>query len=133
MNRSSLTIALYMAAMFASGAVVGGFGHRLYTASTVTATVGRRGPEEFRRAYVHEMQTRLGLDQSQVGKLNAILDETHAKFHAFHEKHKAETDEIRDAQTEHISDILTEPQRAEFERFRAEREKRMENERKKRS
>ena len=129
MSRSSLSIAIYMVAMFISGAVVGGFGYRLYSASSVSATGGRRSPEEFRRAYVSEMSTRLRLSDTQLKQLNTILDDTRTKMHEFREKHRPEMEQIHATQVTQIRALLDDTQRAEYERIRAERERRMKNER----
>ena len=49
MKPSQLTVALYAVLTFASGTVVGLFGHRLYvTADARTKQPGPRSPEEYR-------------------------------------------------------------------------------------
>ena len=78
MKLSRAAIALYVSLVFASGAVLGVFGHRLYTVSSVSAKAVRN-PEEFRKRTMAEMQTRLKLTDDQVLKLNAIMDETRAR------------------------------------------------------
>ena len=53
MNFSRKTIALYVGLVFVSGAVLGVFGDRLYTVTTVTkAKNAKPSPEEFRRGYL---------------------------------------------------------------------------------
>lgn len=44
MTRSSISVALYVALVFASGVAVGGFGHWLYASRSVSATTGRPSP-----------------------------------------------------------------------------------------
>ena len=59
MKKSTVTAALYVALVFVSGVAVGGFSHWLYASSSVSATVRRPSPEEYRRKYVAELETRL--------------------------------------------------------------------------
>jgi hypothetical protein len=126
MNRSSLTIGVYFAAIFLCGVAVGGFAHRLYTANGVNAQVAApRNPEEFRRAQMLEMTNRLQLDQSQVQQLGQIMDETRLQYRAFKDKHRPELKAIHDAQSERIRAILNPSQLPEYERLLIERERRM--------
>src|SRR5690348_14080335 len=83
MKRWNLPIALYLFLIFVSGAVVGALGYRLYSPPQARA---RMTPEEWRRQYLSEMQTRVNLTPDQLEKLNAILDGTHTRFRAAHEK-----------------------------------------------
>lgn len=122
MKRSQVQIALYMLAVFLSGAVVGGFAHRLYMVKTVTAEPRR--PEDFRRKYVNDMRERLKLDDTQAARLNDILDRTAARFKQFREDHKQETDAIHEEQVREIRAMLNASQQADYEQFRLEREKR---------
>ena len=130
MKRSQLSIILSMFAVFGSGIVVGAYGYHSYTAKTVSATAkAPANPEEWRRRYVDEIRTRVKLDESQVGSLNTILDETRARFKDAKERHKleqkAETDRIRAEQNDKIRSLLSATQMPEFDRFREERELRM--------
>ncbi|HET8546371.1 MAG TPA: hypothetical protein VFL57_00125 [Bryobacteraceae bacterium] len=141
MSRSSLTMSVYMLAVFLSGAAVGALGHRLYTAQTVVATPdhdrpGRPSPEEFRRRYVQELQTRLDLDRDQLARLNVVLDETRDRMHAVKEKYKPEYEAVNarsrpemkaahDHQVAQIRALLkNDSQRQAYEQFLAERERR---------
>jgi hypothetical protein len=140
MNRSNLTIAVYMLSVFLSGAAVGALGYRLYSAQTVVATPdrpgGRPNPEEFRRRYVTELQTRLNLDQNQVARLNSVLDETRDRMRTVREKYKPEYDavnaksrpEMRAVHDEQVTKIRAllrdDAQRQAYEQFLAERERR---------
>lgn len=122
MKRSSLIVALLL--VFLSGLVVGAVGYRLYTAEPAAATTTERrpSPEEYRRRYVEMMKTRLRLTDEQLAQLNAILDETHELFKKYEEKSKAEKQAIREHQIAKINAMLTEEQRAEYAKIRAERE-----------
>lgn len=121
MARSNLTIAFYLLLVFGGGVAVGGFGHRLYSASPVTAKVS---PEELRRQHLSEMQTRLNLTPAQVQQVNAIMDETRSLFHEARQKQNEEFSALRERHANKIRAILTDQQRPEYEKLRAEREAR---------
>ncbi|MGH9630006.1 MAG: hypothetical protein ACRD7E_16935 [Bryobacteraceae bacterium] len=124
MRKYGLRAALYMLAVFLSGVVVGGFSHRLYTVRAVTAKPETRlSPEEWRRKYVAEMTSRLGLAPEQVSQLNLILDETKALYRSEKDRNKAETKRIHNNYLAKVRSMLSEPQRAEYELMREEREK----------
>jgi Spy/CpxP family protein refolding chaperone len=122
MKRSTLILALTL--VFLSGIVVGAVGYRLYTAEPAAATERRPSPEEFRQRYVGMMKTRLNLSEDQLGRLNAILDETREAFRQLEEKSRTEKQALRDRQVEKINAILDETQRIEYEQIRKEREER---------
>lgn len=125
MKRSNLTIALYLFLIFASGILVGAFGFRLYTGTPVNANTSRNvSPEEWRRQYLSEMQTRLKLTADQMAKLNAILDETRARFRQAHEAHDAALKQIKGRHAQAVLEMLTPEQRPEYEKLHAEREQR---------
>lgn len=126
MKSSQLTVALYAVLTFASGVVVGVAGHRLYTTtSQVRAKNAPRSPEDYRQRYVEEMRTRLKLSDRQVTDMNAVLDSTRDRFRQLREKERPEVKAIQDDQVEHIRALLSADQRTEYEKMRAEREKRM--------
>ena len=110
MNFSRKTIALYVGLVFVSGAVLGVFGDRLYTVTTVTQGQERHAklsPEEYRRGYIGFMQKRLSLTEPQVTKLGLIFDETRARMNEVHERTIPDQQEIQKAQTEKIRAMLT--------------------------
>ena len=124
MNFSRKSIALYVGLVFVSGGVLGVFGDRLYTVTTVTkAKNAKLTPEEFRHGYIGFMQKRLSLTEPQVIKLGLIFDETRARMNEIHERAIPEQQEIQKAQTEKIREMLTPAQQSEFEIVRKEREK----------
>lgn len=120
MNRLSLPFWLYGLLIFSGGAAVGALGHRLYSASSVTATAGPLRPDEWRKRFVGEMKTRVELDDSQMDRLNVILDESKQLFDQVRSKYHPEMKAIYDAQVQRINDILTEKQRAEYAKIREE-------------
>lgn len=131
MKPGRFKVAIYLLLVFVSGVAVGAFSLHLYNANSVSARTSRpRNPEEYRKKYLGEMQTRLGLNAEQAAKLDSILDRTRNKFDELRERSKPEMDAIQKDQTNQINEILSETQRAEYEKLRKERE---ENRRKSRS
>jgi hypothetical protein len=139
MRKSALTVASSLFAVFVSGAVVGAFGHRLYTVRSVNAGAELRSPapakpnpEEFRRKYTEELRTRLNLDEPQLAKLDTILDHTRDRFHKMREQirerskelSKAEFGKIRQEQRGEIRAMLKPEQQPEYEKILQERENR---------
>jgi hypothetical protein len=124
MKKSGFIVALYLLLTFSSGVAIGGFGFWLYTSRSVSAGSGRLSPEEYRKRYVQEMETRLKLTPDQLQKLSLILDSTRALFKEVAEKHRPEFDAIQQHQTRQIRAILNPDQQAEYEKLRAEREAR---------
>ena len=126
MNFTRKTIALYVGLVFVSGAVLGVFGDRLYTVTTVTkAKNAKPSPEEFRRGYLGFMQKRLGLSDAQVTHLGLILDETRARMNEVHDRTIPEQQEIQKAQSEKIRALLTPAQQTEYDVVVKERRERM--------
>src|SRR5258708_1946234 len=119
MKLSKATIALYVALVFASGALLGVFGERLHSATVVNA---RKSPEAFRKEMVAEWQKRMSLNDEQVTKLNIILDETRSQFHEARQKMDPEMQAIRHGQQDKIRAMLKPEQRAEYEQRLLDRE-----------
>jgi hypothetical protein len=126
MNFSRKSIALYVGLVFVCGGVLGVFGDRLYTVTTVTkAKNARPTPEEFRRSYLAVMQKRLGLNEQQVTSLGLILDDTRARMNEVNQRTIPEQKEIQKTQTEKIRALLTLAQQAEYEVLLKERRQKM--------
>jgi Spy/CpxP family protein refolding chaperone len=121
MKRSNGIIALYVAAVFGGGAVTGAFGHYLWTETTVSATTKRK-PEDFRRAYISEMRSRLSLSDEQASQIEKILDRTRERYREFRERTKPEMDQIHNDQTNDIKSVLRPEQMIEYDKMRIERE-----------
>lgn len=127
MKRSGLAAALYVVLVFVSGAVVGIFGYRLYTARTVSASVSVvPKPADYRKKYVEEMISRLHLTQEQIVQLGTILDESRNRFNEEHNRSKQQLAQIHEDQVQKVHEILTPAQVPEYEKFRIEREKQRE-------
>jgi hypothetical protein len=119
---SRWTIALYVGLVFASGVLVGVYGHRFVDLTAVSANA-RRNPEEFRKRFTAEMKSRLVLTGDQVTQLNDVLDSTHIEFQNTRDSIEPALAKIREQQHQRILEILkTEQQRAEYEKMRLERE-----------
>jgi CHASE3 domain sensor protein len=126
MKRSNFYIGLYLFLVFLSGILVGAIGHRLYSAQVVNATrTASRSSEDYRKHYVEEMSSRLKLRADQVQQLNAVLDQTRKEFHAVREKFEPAMKVVQDEQTTRINAMLDDAQRAEYQRMREERAKRL--------
>ncbi len=122
MRRPTLTIVLYLAIVFASGVLVGAYGYRFVI--PVAAKAQRPSEEEWRRQYLKEMQTRLQLTPDQLKQLNGIMDETRTLFHDARQKHNQIMKHLRDEQTDKVRAMLTDAQKPEYEKLRAERDQR---------
>jgi Spy/CpxP family protein refolding chaperone len=121
MKLSRAAIALYIALVFVSGAVLGAVGHRFYVASTSPA---RPSPEDVRKRITAEYQQRLKLTDDQLAKLNIIMDETRARIEETRQKLHPAYQKIREEQQEKFRDLLTPDQRQEYDKIRKEREQR---------
>ncbi|MBV8817538.1 MAG: hypothetical protein JO022_04220 [Acidobacteriaceae bacterium] len=125
MQRITLRIVLYVALVFLSGVAVGAFGYRFASVTPVAAArPSRPTPEEFRKQFTNEMQTRLKLTPEQMQNLNQILDSTQARFHEARASHNQVMTKIKQQQVDQIRAMLTSSQRAEYEKLHAEREQR---------
>jgi Spy/CpxP family protein refolding chaperone len=124
MKLSRLAIGIYVGLVFASGAVLGAFGHRLYSVSAVVSAKQNRNPEEFRKRVVAEMQGRLKLTDAQVTKLNFIMDDTRARVEETRQKMRPALQAIHEEQSQKIRNMLAPEQQAEYDRMRKEREER---------
>lgn len=136
MPRSNLSAGLYLIVVFLSGALVGGFGYRLYTMNSVSASApAKPKPEDFRKRYMDEMRNRLKLSDDQVSKLAQIWDDTRNRYRELHERTKPQLDAIKaqekEIQGQHRQDVrsmLNDTQRAEYQKMLDEREKRKQEE-----
>jgi hypothetical protein len=122
---SRLTIALYVGLIFASGVVLGVFGHSLYAVTSVKSNQFQRPrPEEVRKKTLAEMQGRMKLTDEQVSKINSIYDDTRARVNEVHEKYRPQMDAITKDQREKVRSILSPEQVSEYEKMLKERDER---------
>ena len=127
MKPTRWTVALYMALVFACGGVVGAFGHRLYTVSGVSANVGQRNAEEYRKRFMAELKSRLHLNDDQAAKLDAVMDETRMRVRAARMTIEPELQKIRDDQKQRISELLSPDQQSEWQKILDERQRKRES------
>jgi len=95
MRPTRWSVALYMALVFVCGGVAGAFAYRLYTVSGVSANVGQRNPEEFRKRFMADLKARLQLNDDQAAKLGVIMDETRARVRTTRDTIEPELRKIR--------------------------------------
>ncbi len=123
MKRWNLPIALYLFLVFVSGAVVGALGYRTYKPPTASSN-SPLTPEDARRQYIREIQTRANLTDDQLQQVNTILDETRSRFHAARDKHNQVVKEIGEQQRAKVRAILTADQLPKVEQLWEERDQR---------
>ncbi len=123
MKPTRWTVALYMALVFICGGVVGAFAHRLYTVSGVSANVGQRNPEEFRKRFMADLKSRLQLNDDQAAKLGVIMDETRMRVRATRDTIEPELRKIREDQRQRISELLSPTQQVEWQKIIDERQR----------
>jgi cell division protein FtsN len=123
MKRWNLPIAVYLFLVFISGAVVGALGYRMY--SPPASSAQRMNREQWRRQYLNELTARVNLTPEQVQKVNAILDDTDARFTQAHEQQRQALEQIREDHRAKLRALLTPEQLPKYEQFRLERDARM--------
>ena len=121
MKRWNLPIAVYLFLVFVSGGVVGALGYRMYSPPSARSEQ-RMSPEAWRRQYIDELRTQVNLTPDQVQKVNAILDDTDARFNQSREKHHQEIEKIKEDHRAKLRAILTAEQLPKYEQFRTERD-----------
>ena len=127
MRPTRWSVALYMALVFVCGGVAGAFAYRLYTVSGVSANVGQRNPEEFRKRFMADLKARLQLNDDQAAKLGVIMDETRARVRTTRDTIEPELRKIREDQRQRISELLSPSQQAEWQKINEERQRQRES------
>ena len=128
MNFSRAAIAAYVGLIFASGAVLGFYGNRLYVASQASdKPQGRPNPEEFRKRLIDTFRDRMHVTDEQVVKLNAIMDETRSRVEETRHQMKPAYQKIHEEQDQKIREVLTPEQRVEFDKILKERQEHQKN------
>jgi uncharacterized membrane protein len=122
MKFSRASILFYFALVFVCGGVLGVFGQRLYSASTVLSSSNRQ--EEFRKKALAEYRSRLKLTDDQVSKMGALMDETRARVGDIRKQMHPLYEKVHQEQTEKVREILNATQREEYDRMLKEREER---------
>lgn len=125
MVRSRFSAALYLILVFASGALVGIVGNRLYMTTTVAAnnTPPARTMAQYRAQFVSEMKEKIHASDDQIARMTALMDESKRKFDALHAQEKPLRDKIDQDRIEGIRAVLDDKQRAAYDQWRADRAK----------
>jgi hypothetical protein len=121
MKRNQWAAALLSLLLFLSGAAVGALAHRYYAATTVSA---KTAAETFREHYLTEMKSKLNLTDAQVKQLDAILDDTKAKYKTVRDQFRPQMLAIKNEQISRVKEILNPEQVPVYERLVSEHEKR---------
>ena len=125
MPRTRLTAIVYLALVFVSGIIVGVASNRLYTVkASVPANAAPRNMAEYRSRYLTEMKQRVGVNDQQAAQVTQILDNTKKKMDDMRHREKPERDQIQQDQIDSIRALLSDSQKASFDAWRAERQKR---------
>ena len=124
MTRKNLPIAFYLLLVFVSGSVVGALGYRTYNPPSARGSAPAPPPSEWKRQYIDESRSRLGLSDDQVVKLTTILDQTEARFREAREHENQSIGQIRDEHVQRVRTILTPEQLPKYEKLHQEREER---------
>src|SRR5580658_6645316 len=114
MKLSRATIALYVGLVFASGAVLGFFGNRLYSATSVSASKTGTPDKEFRKQLIDTYRSRLNLTDDQVQQMSIILDESQAQVKAIRDRMEPEFDAVRANQITRMNLMLNPAQQTEY-------------------
>jgi len=128
MNLTRSSIALYIALVFISGLVLGGFGDHVYGTYRVTpakTAKASKSPEEVRRGIIEFWKNHLKLTDDQVLKVGLIMDETRARMDEVHRGTIPAQQEIRREQMDKMRSMLTPEQKSEYDRLQKEREDRI--------
>jgi Spy/CpxP family protein refolding chaperone len=123
MRRSNFATLVYLLVVFASGAVVGGFANRLYMAKTVSAVTAKppQTRAELNQQYIQEMRSRLHLTDAQIAELKQIMDSSDQRMREMKKS-------IKEEHVQKVVAMLDDGQKAEYAKWRADREKRRQQE-----
>jgi len=127
MPKSRLSAFLSLLLVFLSGAVVGGFAHRLYMVKTVISGEPMppprgRSPEEVLKQRLEDMKVRVKADDQQLDQIKTIYGETRQQFDQMHERMNREGHSIEEDQVSKIKAILRPEQITLYDQVRAEYE-----------
>ena len=116
--------ALWLAAVFVAGAVLGIAATRFYSGRLDGGW--RMSPHEYRLQLLAKLTEDLGLDEGQQGEVEGILDEIGERFRLVREAIEPELEAIRGERADRIMSLLDQRQRAKYESILEERERRRE-------
>ena len=120
MKRQQWTGLMLAALLFFGGAAVGALANRYYTMTEVSAKTS----ETYRHRYVAEMESKLKLTTSQVKRLEAIMDDTKAKYKAVRDSYRPDILRVKNEHIALVKSMLTPQQIPGYEQLLSERERR---------
>ena len=113
---------LYFFLVFAGGIATGFFGDRAISTRTVSANSAPRNAQEWKRHYMGDLKGRCKLTDSQLARVNDILDRTHQKADEIRARITPELDALHNQQVQEVRELMTDAQRPAYDQFRAERD-----------
>jgi hypothetical protein len=119
-KKSNLAVLGYLLLVFLAGVAVGGFADHFVLAQPANIKLT---PEQYRNKLVAELTKRLNLQPAQVTQLNGIFDATGIRFRDIHKRIEPDIAALRTDHDDRVRAILDDQQRAEYDRWRAERDK----------
>jgi hypothetical protein len=120
MKREKWTGVALAALLFFGGAAVGVLADRYYAMTEVSAKTS----ETYRHRYVAEMESKLKLTTAQVKQLEAIMDDTKAKYKAVRDSYRPAILQVKQEHIELVKSMLTPQQLPGYEHLLSERERR---------
>jgi hypothetical protein len=120
MKREKWTGVALAALLFFGGAAVGALANRYYAMTEVSAKTS----ETYRHRYVVEMESKLKLTTAQVKQLEAIMDDTKAKYKAVRDSYRPAILQVKQEHIELVKSMLTAQQLPGYEQLLSERERR---------
>ena len=103
MSRTQSSLFASLLLVFVSGVAVGGVGHYLYTAKSVNAT---SRPDSFRQQFVEDMRKRVGMNDTQIQRMNSVLDETRQQYKQVRDRMTPDFNRIKSEQREKINELM---------------------------
>ena len=119
-RQSNVAVAGYLLLVFLAGAVIGGFADRMYVERRAHVHLTA---EQFRQKLVADLTKRLSLQPAQVDQINKIFDATGERYREIHGKIEPDIEALRTDHDNRVRAILNGQQRAEYDRWRAERDR----------
>ena len=120
MKRNQWAAAFLSLLLFLCGVAVGALGHRYYASTVVRASTA----EAFRAHYLDDMKTKVGASDAQLQQIEAILDDTKAKYKVVRDQYRPQMLAIKNEQIARVKAVLTPEQVPAYERLIAEHERR---------
>jgi uncharacterized membrane protein len=114
--KSKTSAGLIIVVTFLMGAIAGAAGFYIYD-TKVAAAKAKPAARSTPHDIVGEMSRALELDADQKGKLKVIFDQGRERFRALSKQYAPQSDAIRNETRQAIRQILTEEQKAKFEKI----------------